>query len=985
MPKLKSSSFKLDGALKVFGNIIEGDLWTPANLNDGPSVWYDFADPTVVQVSGAEDNCIVQAVRDKSDNFKHLFDSNTDLDSNAFQPRRQLDALNGNSTLKFDGTNDRLESEAWMDGSPTEFYIALIARVDNTSGTSYIFHYGEDSSSTNIFLRNNGGGTCQLIMQDNTGNYEFLSANIPEGGYYFIEIKCDSVANDHYYKIHDLGEVTSSYNLSGHFGGATKSFIGCKHDVGAYSEFLEGEVGEFLMMDRVPSDEERAYIQGYLCHKWGLQHVLEDDHPFKKDIPTIVLPDFKAQTSFDGVDDFISSSDTSLKISGAQTFALEVFIKEDPASNYEGIISNYSGPGMGIQNNTNGNIAFYATGGLVGEVDVTSYINQWIKVMLYFDGTNAVSYINGVQQHSMVSSLTQATSSLYIGQMGPQYAGRFFEGIIRNIEIYSGFPSNPSNWIPGDTSSLTGTTLVMQSRDGSGTDNDQGITFSKTGTYTIELYEGKHLYSHTMYDGINDYSYSSDSSLKIAGKQTWCCEIKRVDVSANADTFIANDNSSTGIVVRVDSSGVIRAFAYGSTTPDIYGTTNIPISEWVKVIFVVDETEARLYVNGVHEGSDTLSSFSTSTGDFFIGSDNNSNHFLGKIRNVEIYSGATTNPENWKPGFTNTLNGTTLVMQSRNGSGDDNVQGIAFTKNSNPYTQYFQDGYTIRRRTVSKGYASGGYVAGTTTRYSDIQSYEFSSMLNASNIGDLSIAYNVGAGTSSATEGLNIGGYHTSSYQDIINKFEFSSSTSGKEHGNIGVAYGYAAGASSTSKGFISGGNGGTVRNEIRSIEYATSVTSSDLADLSQAIYAAAGCNSSTQGYSCGGRTTVYISNIYKYDFSSTVNSVGHGNLTVAANGIRGFQNDTHGFTAGGSTGSVVNIINKFEFVANGTAADHGDLTVSISNGFPSSSETQGFHYGGRDTVEISSIDKFDFSSNTIASDHGDLLLALYVGAGHQG
>lgn len=983
MPKIKSSSFKLDGALKVFGNIVEGDLWTPSNLNDAPSVWYDFADPTVVQVSGAEDNCIVQAVRDKSDNFKHLFDSNTDLDSNAFQPRRQLDALNGKSTLKFDGVNDRLESEAWMDGSPTEFYIALIARVDNTSGTSYIFHYGEDSSSTNIFLRNNGGGTCQLIMQDNTGNYEFLSANIPEGGYYFIEIKCDSVANDHYYKIHDLGEVTSSYNLSGHFGGATKSFIGCKHDVGAYSEFLEGEVGEFLMMDRVPSDEERAYIQGYLCHKWGLQHVLEDDHPFKKDIPTIVLPDFKAQTSFDGVDDFISSSDTSLKISGAQTFALEVFIKEDPASNYEGIISNYSGPGMGIQNNTNGNIAFYATGGLVGEVDVTSYINQWIKVMLYFDGTNAVSYINGVQQHSMVSSLTQATSSLYIGQMGPQYAGRFFEGIIRNIEIYSGFPSNPSNWIPGDTSSLTGTTLVMQSRDGSGTDNDQGITFSKTGTYTIELYEGKHLYSHTMYDGINDYSYSSDSSLKIAGKQTWCCEIKRVDVSTNSDTFIANDNSGTGIVVRVDSSGVIRAFAYGSTTPDIYGTTNIPISEWVKVIFVVDETEARLYVNGVHEGSDTLSTFSTSTGDFFIGSDNNSNHFLGKIRNVEIYSGATTNPENWKPGFTNTLNGTTLVMQSRNGSGDDNVQGIAFTKNSNPYTQYFQDGYTIRRRTVSKGYVSAGY---TTVIIDDVQAFDFSSMLNISNVGNLTTNIRTHSGISSQTQGFCVGGY-TTVYQDFMNKFDFSSVINAREHGNIGTTRGYVTSASYTTKGFFASGGNGTWVNEIRSFDYSSNTTSSDLANLSVSNYAAAGCYSDTQAFVCGGRTTVYISNIYKYDFVSTTNSVSHGNLTYSANGLMGNQNKTHGVVSGGSNPSRVNTINKFEFVSNTTASDHGDLFVAISSPATNSSEEHGFVAGGSPSAggSTSQIQKIEFVSNTTATDHGDLLYGLYTADGHQG
>ena len=42
------------------------------------------------------------------------------------------------------------------------------------------------------------------------------------------------------------------------------------------SEFVE-----IVVIDRIPSTDERQEIEGYLANKWGLGRSLPDGHPYK--------------------------------------------------------------------------------------------------------------------------------------------------------------------------------------------------------------------------------------------------------------------------------------------------------------------------------------------------------------------------------------------------------------------------------------------------------------------------------------------------------------------------------------------------------------------------------------------------------------------------------------------------------------------------------------------------------------------------------
>ena len=51
---------------------------------------------------------------------------------------------------------------------------------------------------------------------------------------------------------------------------------------------------------------------------------------------------------------------------------------------------------------------------------------------------------------------------------------------MRNIEFYTGAPTDITAWTPGDTTSMGGLTLVMQSTAGNGT-NGESISFTTVG------------------------------------------------------------------------------------------------------------------------------------------------------------------------------------------------------------------------------------------------------------------------------------------------------------------------------------------------------------------------------------------------------------------------------------------------------------------------------------------------------------------------
>lgn len=211
-------------------------------------------------------------------------------------------------------------------------------------------------------------------------------------------------------------------------------------------------------------------------------------------------------TEYNGSTDYSSSTDAALRFGGAQTWACEVFIPASQAGVALVILDGHIGAdGIYIFKWTDGQIMFDTNvPGLTNRLQTpfAGNYDSWAKIVCMNDGVNSSLYINGSLIGSVAAVPLESTATtVNIGARNNDFV-RKFNGNIRNIEIYNAGAITPAEWIPGNINSMgIAGGLVLQSKDGSGTDNEQGLTFTVTGspvtgsdnphTHTFALKSGK--------------------------------------------------------------------------------------------------------------------------------------------------------------------------------------------------------------------------------------------------------------------------------------------------------------------------------------------------------------------------------------------------------------------------------------------------------------------------------------------------------------
>lgn len=193
---------------------------------------------------------------------------------------------------------------------------------------------------------------------------------------------------------------------------------------------------------------------------------------------------------------------------------------------------------------------------------------------------------------------------------------------------------------------------------------------------------------YTEYDGVDDSYFSTDASLRtIASQETWCCEVFMREAPAAYGTIMGGRTSGliTEIQLRGGADGWTIGATAGAKTSGIF-----TYNQWIKMVAVlnVDRNGSQIYIDGVAGNNSTIGTnhvISGTADEFVLGaSDSDGNTAYCDLRNVERYTGIASNPTDWIPGDTNSLTGTTLLMQSIDGSGTDNQQGFTFTKVGDP-------------------------------------------------------------------------------------------------------------------------------------------------------------------------------------------------------------------------------------------------------------------------------------------------------------
>jgi len=216
---------------------------------------------------------------------------------------------------------------------------------------------------------------------------------------------------------------------------------------------------------------------------------------------------------------------------------------------------------------------------------------------------------------------------------------------LKNIELYTGAAANPADWVPGNTGSLAGVSLVLQSRDGSGTDNQQGFTFTKTdGPYVVTAG------TSARFDGSGDYLSLADSSDWAFGTDPFTIDFWMYpqSVAGGALLCFGDANIDNSILMRIVTGLIDLRFGDASHNWAFIGTsTNLVVANvWSHVAVVRNGSSVKLYINGAHfpMNSESYSGaiYDAST-PVFIGAQHSygspSGYFTGYIDELRISKG----------------------------------------------------------------------------------------------------------------------------------------------------------------------------------------------------------------------------------------------------------------------------------------------------------------------------------------------------------
>ena len=229
----------------------------------------------------------------------------------------------------------------------------------------------------------------------------------------------------------------------------------------------------------------------------------------------------------------------------------------------------------------------------------------------------------------------------------------------------------------------------------------------------------------------------------------------------------------------------------------------------------------------------------------------------------------------------------------------------------------------------TRGVFMGG---GSPSRTNEIDYVTIASTGNAVDFGDLPQELAHGCGISNRTRAIMNGGGNSGGVVNIMNYITIASTGNGVDFGDMIEAQEHQGATQSPTRGIIAGGNPSTSQR-LQFITISTLGNAQTFGELESLGDAMMGCcsSSSTRAIWAGGYTT----GIEYSTIATTGNAAEFGTLTVSRGSPYSSSDSIRSVVAGGNTSpSIVNSIDYFMIATGGSAADFGDLTSADYNGY---------------------------------------------------
>jgi len=241
--------------------------WSPTYLD--PAAWYDAADTNTITASGGA----VSQWSDKSGNGNHVMQG-----TSTARPTTASRTLNGLNVIDFDGSNDELLDTTFASLSSLNLSIFAVQQHDrldvqsmtawglgrNTIEDGLIIHSSFDA----VFTFGYRYPENKPVYYTENTNVELLS--YVKSGTSSQQAWVDGVSRG------VQSAVVTTFTTQ-------RLALGSRFS----ANYLDGGIGEFIVMPSAVPEGDRQKLEGYLAHKWGLEASLPTNHSYKVDAPTV--------------------------------------------------------------------------------------------------------------------------------------------------------------------------------------------------------------------------------------------------------------------------------------------------------------------------------------------------------------------------------------------------------------------------------------------------------------------------------------------------------------------------------------------------------------------------------------------------------------------------------------------------------------------------------------------------------------------------
>ena len=221
--------------------------------------WFDGSDSTKFVPSGPTDGDTFTQWTDKS-NFAHNANPTGGATT---RPTYRAAVQNSKSVVRFDGTNDCLSINpvAWAQ-SLSGMTIVTVSKFSNTSGTQTLTT--TDLDDMGIFIDTNFKVTMAGASAD--------SSTAADTAFHVHTLVFDGAGVGNAARlVYRVDGSAKTLTFTGTVGSTTSAsngtiFLGCDDS----AEFMNGDIGEFLIFNKALSGAEISGVESYLTTKWGL-------------------------------------------------------------------------------------------------------------------------------------------------------------------------------------------------------------------------------------------------------------------------------------------------------------------------------------------------------------------------------------------------------------------------------------------------------------------------------------------------------------------------------------------------------------------------------------------------------------------------------------------------------------------------------------------------------------------------------------------